>query len=64
MGFKIGDINFFKQNIAAAGFVSATDQIKKRGFAGAVWTHQTDDLSFADGKINIGEGAKIVKRFI
>ena len=64
MGFKICDVNFFKQNIAAAGLVPATNQIKQRGFAGAVWAHQADNFAFADRKINIGEGTEIVKRFI
>jgi len=64
MRFKICDINAFKQNIAAAGPVSATDQIKQRCFAGTIGTHQANDLSFAKRKINIAQGAKIVKRLI
>jgi hypothetical protein len=64
MGIKICDINAVKQNIAAAGPVSATDQIEQRGFACAVRTHQAHDLSFANGKIDIAEGATIVKRLI
>jgi hypothetical protein len=64
MRFKICDINAFKQNIAAAGPVSATDQIQQRCFAGTIGAHQAHNLSFANRKINIAEGAKIVKRLI
>jgi len=64
MRFKICDINTFKQYIAAAGPVSAADQIKQCCFAGAIGPHQTHDLSFPNRKINIAEGAKIVKRLI
>ena len=64
MRFKICDINVFKQDIAAAGPVSATDQIKQRCFACTIGTHQAHDLSFANRKINIAQGAKIVKRLI
>ena len=64
MRFKICDINAFKQNITAAGPVSATDQIKQGCFAGTIGTHQTHDLSFVNRKVNIAQGAKIVKRLI
>jgi len=64
MRFKICDINAFKQNVAAAGPVSATDQIKQRCFAGTIGTHQAYDLSIANRKINIAKGGKIVKRLI
>jgi hypothetical protein len=62
--FKICDISAFKQDISAAGTVSATDQIKQCCFAGTIGTHQAHDLSFANRKINIAQGAKIVKRLI
>jgi len=64
MRFKICDVNAFKQNIATAGPVSATDQIKQRSFAGTIGTHQAYDLSFAERKVNIAQGIKIVKRLI
>jgi hypothetical protein len=62
--FKMCDVSAFKQDISAAGTVSATDQIKQRCFAGTIGTHQAHDLSFANRKINIAQGAKIVKRLI
>jgi hypothetical protein len=61
MRFKICDISSFKQDISAAGTVSATDQIEKCCFAGTIGTHQSYDLSFADGKIDITQGAEIIK---
>jgi hypothetical protein len=64
MGFKIRDIDTFEQNFAAVGFVSPTNQIKQRCFAGTIGTHQTYNFSIANGKINIIQDAGIIKRLI
>lgn len=64
MRSKICDIRAFKQDISATGTVSAADQIEQRSFAGTIGTHQPHDFSFANGKIDIPQGAEIVKSLI
>jgi hypothetical protein len=64
MGLKICDINTLEQDFAPTGSVSAADQIKQRCFSGTIGTYQAHNLSFANRKINIAKGAKIVKHLI
>jgi hypothetical protein len=60
---RFGHVLTVENDLAAGGDGIAGKAVEKCGFAGTVWTNQTNDLSFADRQVRIADRKEIAERF-